>query len=112
MQIYGLTEEDTKGNALINILMGKTISQTTKTLTPKDLNGIKKYIKLNNLKKYLLSDKNVNIFVENILHCVLSSYSIVNHNDSSLLDTPLIYESGAMTLSILDMIVELFELMQ
>lgn len=112
MNIYGITEEDTKGNALINILMGKTISQTTKTLTSKDLNSIKKYVKLNNLKKYLLSDKNVNIFVENIMHCVLSSYSIVNHNDPSLLDTPLIYESGTMTLSILDMIVELFEFMK
>lgn len=112
MNIYGLTEYDTTGNSLINILMGKTVSQTTKTLTSKDLNGIKKYIKLNNLKKYLLSDKNVNIFVENIMRCVLSSYSIVNHNDPSLLGTPLIYESGSMTLSILDMLVELFESMK
>lgn len=112
MDIYGLTEEDTIGNPLINILMGKTVTQTTKTLTAKDMNGIKKYIKLNNLKNYLLSDKNVKVFVENIMRCVLSSYTVVNHNDPSLLNTPLIYESGAMTLSILDMIVELFESMR
>ena len=112
MKIYGLTEEDTKGNLVINILMGKTVSQTTRSLTQKDLNGIKKYIKLNNLKEYLLSEKNVNIFVENIMHCVLSSYTIVNHNDPSLLDTPLIYESGSMTLALLDAVVELFELMK
>lgn len=112
MKIYGLTEEDSKGNPVINILMGKTVSQTTRSLTQKDLNGIKKYIKLNNLKEYLLSEKNVNVFVENIMHCVLSSYTIVNHNDESLLDTPLIYESGNMTLALLDMIVELFEYMK
>lgn len=112
MKIYGLTEEDSKGNPVINILMGKPVSQTTRSLTQKDLNGIKKYIKLNNLKEYLLSEKNVNVFVENIMHCVLSSYTIVNHNDESLLDTPLIYESGNMTLALLDMIVELFEYMK
>lgn len=112
MKIYGLTEEDSKGNPVINILMGKTVSQTTRSLTQKDLNGIKKYIKLNNLKEYLLSEKNVNVFVENIMHCVLSSYTIVNHNDESLLDTPLIYESGNMTLALLDAVVELFEYMK
>ena len=111
MQIYSLTEEDTINNPLINILMGKTVSTTTKTLTQKDLNGIRKYVKLNNLKEYLLSEKNVNVFVENIMHCVLSSYTIVNHNDPSLLNTPLVYESGNMTLALLDMIVELFERM-
>ena len=112
MKIYGLTEEDTIGNPVINILMGKTVSQTTRSLTQKDLTGIKKYIKLNNLKEYLLSEKNVNVFVENIMHCVLSSYTIVNHNDESLLDAPLIYESGNMTLALLDMVVELFEFMK
>jgi hypothetical protein len=112
MRIYNMTEEDTKGSALINILMGKTVSQTTKTLTQKDLNGIKKYVKMNNLKNYLLSEKNVNIFVESIMRCVLSSYTIVNHNDPSLLNTPLVYESGSMTLAILDMVVELFESMR
>jgi hypothetical protein len=112
MQIYGLTEEDTMNNPVINILMGKTTSTTTRSLTQKDINGIKKYVKLNNLKEYLLSEKNVNIFVENIMHCVLSSYTIVNHNDNDLLDTPLVYESGNMTLALLDMVVELFELMK
>lgn len=112
MQMYNLTEEDTVGNSLINILMAKTVSQTTKSLTQKDLNGIKKYIKLNNLKNYLLSEKNVNVFVENIMHCVLSSYTIVNHNDPSLLNTPLIYESGNMTMTLLDMVVNLFETMK
>ena len=113
MQIYNLTEEDTVGNMLINILMGRTMSQTTKTLTQKDLNGIKKYIKLNNLKSYLLSEKNVNIFIENIMHCVLSSYTIVNHNDTTLLETPLVIcDSGNLTLSILDMVVNLFESMK
>ena len=112
MQMYNLTEEDTKDNVLINILMAKTVSQTTRTLTQKDMNGVKKYIKLNNLKNYLLSEKNVNIFIENIIHCVMSSYTIVNHNDPSLLNTPLIYESGNMTLALLDMIVQLFEMMK
>lgn len=112
MQIYNLTEDDTKGNVLINILMGKTVTQTTRTLTQKDMNNIKKYIKLNNLKDYLLSEKNVNVFVENIMRCVLSSYTIVNHNDPSLLNTPLVYESGNMTLSLLDMVIQLFEMMR
>ena len=112
MQIYGLTEEDTLNNPLINILMGKTTSSTTRTLTQKDINGIKKYVKLNNLREYILYDANVNKFVEDIMHCVLSSYTIVNHNDDSLLGTPLVYDSGTMTLAILDMIVELFELMK
>lgn len=112
MNIYNISEEDSVGNPLINIIMGKTVSQATKTLTPRDLNSVKKYVKLNNLKQYLLSEKNVNVFIENIMRCVLSSYSIVNHNDPSLLNTPLIYDSSSMTLSILDMIVELFELMR
>lgn len=112
MKIYNLTEEDTKGNLLINILMAKIVSQTTKTLTQKDLNGIKKYIKLNNLKGYLLSEKNTNMFIESIMHCVLASYTIVNHNSAELLGTPLLYESGNMTLSLLDMVIQLFEFMK
>lgn len=112
MQIYNLTEEDTLNNPLINILMGKTTTSATRSLTQKDINGIKKYVKLNNLKEYLLSENNVTIFVENIMHCVLSSYTIVNHNDDSLLGTPLVYDSGNMTLALLDMVVELFELMK
>ena len=112
MQIYNISEEDSKGNPLINILMGKTVSTTNKTLTTKDLNGIKKYVKLNNLKNYLLYEKNITMFVENIIQCVLSSYTIVNHNDELLLNEPLIYESNQMVLSLLDMIVELFESMR
>jgi len=110
MKIYGLLEEDTMNSPLINILMGKTASSSSKSLTQKDINSIKKYAKLNNLKQYLLSESNVDKFVENIMHCVLSSYTIVNHNDDSLLDTPLVYDSNTMTLQLLDMIVELFEL--
>lgn len=112
MKIYNISEEDSKGNPLINILMGKTVSSTNKTLTTKDLNGIRKYVKLNNLKNYLLYEKNITMFVENIIQCVLSSYTIVNHNDESLLNEPLIYDSNHMVLSLLDMIVELFESMK
>lgn len=112
MRIYDITEDASKSNPLINILMGKTVSTTNKTLTTKDLNGIKKYIKLNNLKNYLLYEKNISMFVENIIQCVLSSYTIVNHNDETLLDESLVYESNQMTLSLLDMIVELFEFMK
>lgn len=112
MQIYNISEEDSKCNPLINILMGKTVSTTNKTLTTKDLNGIRKYVKLNNLQNYLLYEKNITMFVENIIQCVLSSYTIVNHNDESLLNEPLIYESNQMVLSLLDMIVELFESMK
>jgi hypothetical protein len=97
---------------LINILMARTVTHATKTLTSKDLNAIKKYVKLNNLKQFLLSEKNVTTFVESIIHSVLSSYTIVNHNDPSLLNTPLVYETGNMTLNILDMVVQLFESMR
>ena len=109
MRIYGMNEHDTVDNSVINIIMGKTVFQSTKTLTQKDLNGIRKFIKLNTLKEYLLSEKNVNIFVENIMSCVLSSYSIVNHNDPSLLNANLEYDTNQMTLELLDMIVRLFE---
>mgnify|MGYP001099384494 FL=1 len=112
MDLYDLTESDTTTNNIINILMGKTVSQSTKTLSQKDMRSIKKYIKLNNLKTYLLSEKNVGIFVENIMKCVMSSYTIVNHNDPKLLDTPLLYESDAMTVDLLDMAVRLFESMK
>lgn len=112
MEIYNLTEEDTLNNPVINILMGKTTLSATRSLTQKDINGVKKYVKLNNLKEYLLSENNVTKFVENIMHCVLSSYTIVNHNDKSLLGTPLVYEAGNMTLALLDMMVELFEYMK
>jgi hypothetical protein len=91
------------------MLMARTVTHATKTLTAKDLNSIKKYVKLNNLKEFLLSDKNVNTFVESIMHSVLSSYTIVNHNDAELLDTPLQYDANAMTLELLDMCVSLFD---
>ena len=108
MRIYGLTEEDTKHNLLINMLMAKTVTHTTKTLTQKDLNSVKKYVKLNNLKEFLLSEKNVNTFVESIMHTVLSSYTIVNHNDTDLLDTALVYDANNMTLDLLEMCVSVF----
>lgn len=109
MQIYNLTEEDTKYHMLINMLMAKTVTHTTKTLTTKDLNSIKKYVKLNNLKEFLLSEKNVNTFIESIMHSVLSSYTIVNHNDPSMLNETLQYDSNEMTLKLLDMCVSLFD---
>ena len=80
-----------------------------KQLSQKDINGVKKYVKTNNLKQYMLSEKNVTTYIENIINCVLSSYTIVNHNDPSLLGTPLVYETGNMTHNILDMVVMLFE---
>ena len=110
MKMYGLNETDTIDSQLINIIMGKTESYSNKTLTKKDLTGIKKFVKLNDLKLYLLSEKNTNLFIENILTCVLSSYSIVNHNDPSLLNTQLVYDTNAMTLTLLDMLTNLFEL--
>ena len=109
MRVYNLTEQDTLANPLINILMAKTVTQTSKTLTAKDLNSVKKYVRLNNLKEYLLSEKNVVTFVESIMHSVLSSYTVVNHNDPSLLDTTLQYDANSMTLNLLDMCVSLFD---
>jgi ABC-type Zn uptake system ZnuABC Zn-binding protein ZnuA len=109
MTMYGITEEDSTGNNLINILMAKTVTATSKQLSQKDINGVKKYVKLNNLKQYMLSEKNVTTYIECIMNCVLSSYTIVNHNDPSLLGTSLVYETGNMTLNILDMVVTLFE---
>lgn len=112
MEIYGLSERDTIDNPLINILMGKTVSTSTRSLTPKDLNNIKKYVRLNNLREYLLSEKNVNVYVEKIMQCVLTSYTIVNHNDPSLLNVSLVYDANQMTVDLLDMIVMLFERMK
>ena len=109
MTMYGISEEASVGNNLVNILMAKTVSATTKQLSQKDINGVKKYVKLNNLKQYMLSEKNVTTYIECIMNCVLSSYTIVNHNDESLLGTPFVYETGNMTLNILDMVVTLFE---
>lgn len=109
MRIYNLTESDTLYNTMVNMLMAKTVTHATKTLTAKDMNSIKKYVKLNNLKEFLLSEKNVNTFVESIMHSVLSSYTVVNHNDQSLLETPLTYDANEMTLKLLDMCVSLFD---
>lgn len=109
MTMYMVSEEDSVGNDLINILTAKTVSATTKQLSQKDLNGVKKYVKLNNLKQCMLSEKNVTTYIENIINCVLSTYTIVNHNDESLLGTSLVYETGTMTLALLDMVVTLFE---
>ena len=110
MKMYGLNEHDTVDSQLINIIMGKTESYSNKTLTKKDLTGIKKFVKLNDLKLYLLSSENTNRFIENILTCVLSSYSVVNHNDPSLLNTQLVYDTNSMTLALLDMLTNMFEL--
>jgi hypothetical protein len=109
MKMYGLVEAETVNNPIINIIMGKTVSHSTKSLTKKDLNGIKKFVKINDLRKYLLTDKNTQVFIENIIACVLSSYSIVNHNDPSLLNTDLVYDSNQMTLALLNTVINLFE---
>ena len=109
MMMYGISEEATVSNNLINIIMGKTVSATSKQLSQKDINGVKKYVKLNNLKQYMISEKNVTTYIESIMNCVLSSYTIVNHNDPSLVGTPLVYETGNMTLNILDMVINLFD---
>jgi hypothetical protein len=109
MRIYNLTEEDTKTNPLINMLMAKTVTHTTKTLTAKDLNSIKKFVKLNNLREFLLSEGNVTSFIEAIVHSVLSSYTIVNHNDPTLLNTALQYDSNTMTMDLLDLTVALLD---
>jgi hypothetical protein len=111
MDIYGLSESDTISNPLINLLMGRMASTSTRTLTAKDMNNIKKYVRLNNLREYLLSEKNVNVYVEKIIQAVMTQYTIVNHNDPSLLGVELVYDANEMTFSILDMIVSLFETM-
>lgn len=111
MNIYNMSEEATVGDNLINILMGKATTTANKTLTKKDMTGIKKFVKLNDLKTFMLSEANVNKYIENIMKCVLSSYTVVNHNDKTLLNTPLVYDSSAMTLSLLEMVVDLFNIL-
>jgi hypothetical protein len=112
MEIYGLTEADTVNSPLINILTAKTVSTSTRSLTLKDMNNIKKYVRLNNLKQYLLSEKNANVYIERIIQSVMTSYTIVNHNDPSLLNVPLVYDANQMTIDLLDMITMLFEHMK
>lgn len=109
MELYGISEEDSKYNPMINILTGKTMTTSTRSLTQKDINNIKKYAKLHDLKKFLLDETNSTTYIENIMQCVLSSYSVVNHNDDSLLGTPIVYESSKMTVDLLEMVVLLFE---
>lgn len=111
MKIRTLSEEDTKGDPVINILMGKVTTTATQTLTKKDMASIKKFVKINNLKTFLLNEANVDTFTENILKCVMSSYTIVNHNDSSLLNTQLHYDSNQMTLALLETVVSIFEVL-
>lgn len=112
MELRMINEQDTPVNPLINILMAKTTATSTKTLTKKEYCAVNKYIKLNNLKQYLLGENNVTKYVESITNCILNSYTIVNHNAPDMLGTTLVYESSKMTQEILDVIVDLFEYMK
>lgn len=112
MEMRWINEADTAANPLINILMAKTTATSTKTLTKKEVGAINKFIKLNNLKEYLLGENNATKYAEGIQNCILNSYTIVNHNAPELLDTPLVYESSKMTQDMLDVIVDLFEFMK
>ena len=112
MQLRWVDESATVTNPLFNILMGKITSSSTKTLTKKEVGAVNKYVKLNNLKEYLLSENNVTRYVETITNCILNSYTVVNHNAPELLDTPLVYESSKMMMDLLDIIVDLFEYMK
>jgi hypothetical protein len=112
MELRLISEEETVSNPLINILMAKTMTTSTKTLTKKEVGAVNKFIKLNNLKEYLLGESNVTKYVESIQNCILNSYTIVNHNNPDLLGASLVYESSKMTQDILDIIVDLFEFMK
>lgn len=112
MELRLVNEQDTPSNPLINILMAKTTATSTKTLTRKEYCAVNKYIKLNNLKQYLLGENNVTKYVESITNCILNSYTVVNHNSPELLGAGLVYESSKMTQDILDIIVDLFEYMK
>jgi hypothetical protein len=59
MKIYNLTEEDTVSNDLINLLMGKVSSESSKTLSPKDIQNVKKYTK--NIWEKIMISKMINI---------------------------------------------------
>ena len=109
MQIYNLSEEDTVDNPLINIIMGKVSSTSSKTLSQKDINNVKKYVTTDgSIEKFLLSESSGEKLSEDIIHTVLSSYTIVNHNDEELLDAELFYEPYTMATKITDVISELF----
>jgi hypothetical protein len=109
MELQGVSEEGSVNDPVINILTAKTVTSSNKSLTKKDLDTIHRFASINNLKDYLLTEANVQTFIQSILNCVLSSYTIVNHNDPSMLNKPLVYESTKMTLDILDMICKLFD---
>ena len=111
MHLCEINEYDSTSSTLINLLTAKTVTSSTKTLTKKDLDTIYRYASANKLSDYLLSGTNVQSFIQNVLNSILSSYTIVNHNDPSLLDKPLIYESSKMMLDVLDAICKLFEWM-
>jgi hypothetical protein len=111
MELCEIPESESVCSALINLLTAKTVTSSTKTLTKKDLDTIYRYASANKLSDYLLSESNVQSFIQNVLNSILSSYTIVNHNDPSLLGKPLIYESSKMTLDVLDMICKLFDWM-
>lgn len=109
MNIYALNEEDTVSNDLINLLMGKATSESSKTLSQKDIANIKNYINNDgSINKYLLSEASGDELSESIMHVVLSSYNMVNHNEPSALGAELFYEPYLMTIKVSDMISELF----
>lgn len=113
MKIYNLNEEDTVDNPLINLIMGKVSSESSKTLSQKDINNVKKYVSNDStIDNYLLSESSGDKLSDEIIHTVLSSYTIVNHNDSELLGAELFYEPYNMTTKVIDAISEVFATFQ
>ena len=109
MKIYNLTEEQTVSNDLINLLMGKSTSESSKTLSQKDIANIKRYVTNDgSINRYLLSEASGESLSESVMHVVLSSYTIVNHNEPSALGAELFYEPYLMTTRVIDMISEIF----
>lgn len=113
MQIYSLREEETRSNDIINIIMGKLSSESTRTLTQKDITNIKRYVQNDSsISGYLLSEASADELSDNIIHSVLSSYTIVNHNDPSALGTELIYEPFNLVVKLIDTIADIFAMLQ
>jgi hypothetical protein len=109
MKIYNLSEEETVSNDLINLIMGKVSSESSKTLSPKDIQNVKKYVNNDGtINNYLLSEASGDELSDAVMHAVLSSYTIVNHNDADSLGAELFYEPYLMTTRVIDMITELF----
>lgn len=109
MKIYNLSEEETVSNDLINLIMGKVSSESSKTLSPKDIQNVKKYVNNDGtINNYLLSEASGDELSDAVIHAVLSSYTIVNHNDADSLGAELFYEPYLMTTRVIDMITELF----